>query len=335
MGFSPFELLYGRAVRGPLDILQEIWQSDCRSNESVLSHVLAMREKLSHMTELVRENLTRAQQQQKRWYDRTAVKREFQTGDQVLVLLPTDTSKLLARWQGPYQILRRIGKVYYLVNMHDKHKKKRVLHVNMLQKWHNSTLTATDYAAEEVQGDGEENDILVWKEDTPDPQPTIGEQLSNKEQGELKELLRRYACTLRSQPGLTPLVEHRICTGTAHPIRLPPYRIPHAYREAVQKEMREMLDTGIIERSRSEWATPIVLVKKEGSLPTPCRESTTSSIDSGGPGTSQPWTLHGATGRCRLQKKTSTRLPLPLPSDCSSSGSCRSGSVELQPPSSE
>ena len=249
------------------------------------------------------------------------------------MLLPTDTSKLLARWQGPYQILRRIGKVYYLVNMHDKRKKKRVLHVNMLQKWHNLTLMATDYAAEEVQGDGEENDILVWKEDTPDPQPTIGEQLSNKEQGELKELLRRYACTLQSQPGLTPLVEHRICTGTAHPIRLPPYRIPHAYREAVQKEMREMLDTGIIERSRSEWATPIVLVKKEGSLrlyvdyrqmnavtPTPCRELTTSSIDSGGPGTSQPWTLHGATGRCRLQKKTSTRLPLPLPSDYSSSG---------------
>ena len=223
LAFLPLNCYMGELCEDhALDILRETWQSDRRSNESVLSHVLAMREKLSHMTELVRENLTRAQQQQKHWYDRTAVEREFQTGDQVLVLLPTDTSKLLARWQGPYQILRRIGKVDYLVNMHDKRKKKRVLHVNMLQKWHSPTLTATDYAAEEVRGDGEENDIPVWKEDTPDPQPTIGEQLSNKEQGELKVLLRRYARTLQSQPGLTPLVEHRICTGTAHPIRLPP-----------------------------------------------------------------------------------------------------------------
>ena len=35
----------------------------------------------------------------------------------------------------------------------------------------------------------------------------------------------------------------------------------------MQKELREMLDTGTLERSRSEWAAPIVLVKKkEGSL---------------------------------------------------------------------
>ena len=69
-GFSPFELLYGRAMRGPLDILQETWQTDRQSDESVLSHVLAaMREKLAHTTELVEKDLKQAQQQQKCWYD--------------------------------------------------------------------------------------------------------------------------------------------------------------------------------------------------------------------------------------------------------------------------
>ena len=48
-GFSPFELLYGRQVQGPLDILRETWEAKGRSTESVVSYVLAMREKLSRM----------------------------------------------------------------------------------------------------------------------------------------------------------------------------------------------------------------------------------------------------------------------------------------------
>lgn len=71
-GFSPFELLYGRQVRGPLDILKETWEAKERSTESAVSYVLAMREKLARMTELVQKNLSRAQVQQKAWYDQNA-----------------------------------------------------------------------------------------------------------------------------------------------------------------------------------------------------------------------------------------------------------------------
>ena len=45
-GFSPFELLYGRQVRGPLDILKESREASPKSSESVVSYALAMQEKL-------------------------------------------------------------------------------------------------------------------------------------------------------------------------------------------------------------------------------------------------------------------------------------------------
>ncbi|KAL5510367.1 hypothetical protein EMCRGX_G005901, partial [Ephydatia muelleri] len=132
-GFSPFELMYGRHVRGPLDILKETWKASKRSGESVISYVLTVQQKLAMMSELVSENCKEAQMTQKRWYDQSARKREFMEGDQVLVLLPTVTNKLMAKWQGPYCVKAKVTPVTYEIDMSDKKKRQRIFHVNMLK----------------------------------------------------------------------------------------------------------------------------------------------------------------------------------------------------------
>ena len=261
-GFSPFELLYGRQVRGPLDVLKESWEADKRSSESVVSYVLSVQEKLAKMSALVGENLEKVQQNQKKWYDRHARDREFQPGELVLVLLPSSTSKLQAQWQGPYPVVRRTGAVNYEVNMFDTRKRRRVFHVNMLRKWH--TPSATSFFVEEVATSQlEQDDVVMWKDDCVEDQPVIGEELTEDRRLELQKFLEEFSDILKNEPGQTLLVDHQIDTGMAKPVRQPPYRLPHAYRETIKSELEEMEQCGIIEPSTSEWASPVVLVKKK------------------------------------------------------------------------
>ena len=117
--------MYGQHVRGPLEILRETWKASKCSDESVVSYVLTVQQKLAQMSELVSENCKEAQKEQKRWHDRNARKREFAEGDQVLVLLPTITNKLMAKWQGPYLIKAKVTPVTYEIDMSDRKKRQR------------------------------------------------------------------------------------------------------------------------------------------------------------------------------------------------------------------
>ena len=260
-GFSPFELLYGREIRGPLDVLKEEWEAKSR-NESVVSHIMLMRERLESMASIVQENMKRAQAQQKQWYDRTARERVLEEGEKVLVLLPTSTSKLLAQWQGPYVILKRVGKVNYVVDMADRRKRRRTFHVNMLRKWNEPV--STSYFAEGGL-EREEDEVLTW-DGGAEGEYTVGGELSPEQREELEAVLRKHQDTLTKVPGLTNLTSHVIETGDASPIRMQPYRVPHAYRDPVKHEIKEMLEQGIIEPSNSEWAAPMVIVKKKDGM---------------------------------------------------------------------
>ena len=95
----------------------------------------------------------------------------------------------------------------------------------------------------------------------------ISDQLTEGQHQRLAALLLEYREVMCSDPGRTTLVEHHIDTGRANPIRLPPYRVPYVHREAVERELADMLQAGIVETSNSSWAAPIVLVqKKDGTL---------------------------------------------------------------------
>ena len=62
--------------------------------------------------------------------------------------------------------------------------------------------------------------------------------------------------------GKTPLVEMEIDTGDSPPITQKPYTLPLKHAEWVQKELEILEKAGVIVRSVSPWASPIVVVPK-------------------------------------------------------------------------
>uniref|UniRef100_A0A6A7G2U0 Reverse transcriptase n=1 Tax=Hirondellea gigas TaxID=1518452 RepID=A0A6A7G2U0_9CRUS len=131
-GFSPFELLFGYEVRGPLFLIKDRFLSVDGDEEeiAVTEYVLQIREKLRQYLELSGMSNELAKSKQKVYYDRLSRSRKFQPGDKVLMLLPTSTNKLLAEWKGPFEIVRKLNKVDYIIRVGDKEKS---YHINMLK----------------------------------------------------------------------------------------------------------------------------------------------------------------------------------------------------------
>ena len=111
----------------------------------------------------------------------------------------------------------------------------------MLRKWHPPT--AVSFLADEVREDVD--DVVTWKEDN-DGRPQIGSQLSPAQFQDIEEILQEFSEVLCSKPGWTTVTEHQIDTGQTSPVRLPPYRLPHAYKVTVREELKEMEQSGVL-----------------------------------------------------------------------------------------
>ena len=67
------------------------------------------------------------------------------------------------------------------------------------------------------------------------------------------------------------LVEMEIETGNHPPIASKPYTLPLKYYDWVQREIETLEKAGIIERSISPWASPVVIVPKKSTPGKPPR----------------------------------------------------------------
>ena len=97
LGFSPFELMFGREVRGPLSALRDSWLSHDHSEPSVTvsQYFEKLKSALLKVHNIAMENL-----------------------------------KVAAKFFGPYVIKSKVDDLNYIINTPDRRQKSRKVHVN-------------------------------------------------------------------------------------------------------------------------------------------------------------------------------------------------------------
>ena len=94
-GFSAFELLYGRQVRGPLAFLRDLWgdKSLVDENSTLYQYVLELQQKFQECAKNTVKNTEISVQKYKIYFDLKSPDSQFAAGDEVLLLLPDTTNK--------------------------------------------------------------------------------------------------------------------------------------------------------------------------------------------------------------------------------------------------
>ena len=283
LGFSPFEMLYGRSVRGPMAILKELWTQDVPDPEikTTYQFVFDLKEKLEKTCQMAQENLKTSSARYKKYYNSKARDRQLKAGDKVLVLLPTSNNKLLMQWKGPFVVTRKMSPLDYKVDVYGKVKP---FHINMLRLYterlntdeqkDSNVLAEVSVAIIDIDQEEEEQDRNN-SESTEIPSLTQCEQkesfedinLSRElcpEQGtEMKKILQEFPDVFTDLPGKTDLVECDIKLTSTDPVKVKQYPMPYSMTEEVKKEVQQMEKMGVIEHSESPYSFPIVMVKKK------------------------------------------------------------------------
>ena len=131
-GYTPFYLMFGREMRLPIDVM--IGSPEGTDEQQLYGQFATkLQHNLTSSYQCARENLKKAQQRQKEYYDKGTKKSLYQAGDKVYLHNPHikqgEASKFHRNWKGPFTIAERITDVNYKL----KGPKGKIVHSNNLK----------------------------------------------------------------------------------------------------------------------------------------------------------------------------------------------------------
>ena len=219
-GYPPFELMFGRDIKGPLELMRSSWVEGKVDGMRLCDWVKEIRQKMCAMAEVVREKEVIAKGDMKWIYDRRAKEVEFKEGGLVLVHKPGIACKMDGAWDGPFQVKRQISPVNVEVILPGKTKPK-VLHANLIKPYFAPTSVVHRVAVIREEDDDtvmDQGRMILTDGGRP---PTEQEKL------QLAGVLDKHRDNLCKEPGCTKEIMMSILLEDSRPFALRPYTTPN------------------------------------------------------------------------------------------------------------
>jgi len=254
----PFELVFGRTVRGPLKLLKENWLA-IEPPTNILDQVSDLRQRLTSACDIAQKNMKATQHRMKTWYDKKARHRTFEVGEKVLALLSLPNQPLQARFCGPYMyvVTKRVGDVNYVIDTPDRRKTQRLCHVNMLKSYWERGNVAKIAIVAPVSRQVEDatvsedtvstDDVMMSSSCTlqnSDILANLMKQLSHLPQQQVSDLIMEFVDLFPDTPKRTSCVHHDVDVMGATPIKQHPYRVNPVKLKFLRNEVEHMMADG-------------------------------------------------------------------------------------------
>ena len=226
--------------------------------------------------------MEQASRKQAKIYNRRSWFIKLKVSEYVLLLLPTNTNKLLMYLKGPYEVLEKVGELDDNIKIKDKVK---MFHINMLKSYveRDDVVVVSDTESnsgdrrgqcamisivdEEIIKSEDGQELLVpptGEDDETYGHMYISSGLTKEQAREITTVLSKYLQVLTDVPGCRNVLEYQIKVTSNDPIKVKSYPVPYAMIDQVDSEIEnKMLKLWVIEESNSPFSSPFVIIKKK------------------------------------------------------------------------
>ena len=136
-GFTPFELMFGRKAKIPLDLI--LSRPEIDFPVSTENYAAEVKRNLNKAYEAVRENVETRMETARLYYNRVHIACDFEVGDKVLVRVhkkePNACWKFTNKWRGPYTVEAVANRVDYELRPVKTRARKILMHRNNLKRY--------------------------------------------------------------------------------------------------------------------------------------------------------------------------------------------------------
>ncbi len=253
--FSPHELVFGTNLRGPIDCLYAGWVESPLYAIDVSNWILQLQEKLEILRDHAHISNCESSEKRKATLDKNKSFKQLTVNESVMIRIPGLHTALNASWEGPFIVTEVVGPVTVKVKRDKNDKQSKIVHMNNCKRvW---SREAVVYVA-----------ILAENEPDHEKIPILEGECEGYNKADIDKLIDRHKVIFSDKPGETdlPPMEINIQEGTP-PVCQKAHAIPLKLRQSFKNELDALLTDGIIERSTSEWSSPVIpLPKPNGSL---------------------------------------------------------------------